>query len=180
LTKERTVTVFSSKPSPTRPRSLAVSLLGAVCGLGLVSACAAHKDANPVPVPLAVQFPSTQAAVYIDTVRIYAFDSSVACADLITLEKGNGTLPTPVVPIPEQSPCTLEQGPTVDLPLGGNFTMFAVGSKAGVDKLIGCTSETSFGEQAALDIPLTFIDNTVAIDPTTCFKLSDFCAGSCQ
>lgn len=147
----------------------------------LAAACAKEEDASPANVDIQVDFPSTAAAVAVDGVKFYVFDAAQSCNELVRLRQTAQSLPASVFESASFSPCQIQEGAgsfTIDR--SKPYTMFAVGTSAGKDVLVGCTSQAAFGDTLAQPVPLTYIDATQRIPTTSCTKLSDKCGGRCQ
>lgn len=149
----------------------------------LVTACAKDEDASPANVDIAVDFPSTAAAVAVDGVKVYVFDSSQTCTNVIRLRQTAQALPATVFESNSVAPCQIQQGvPAASFEVKRNttYTMLAVGTAAGKDLLVGCSVQQGFGNTTAQPIALTYIDATQKIGTTACAKLSDKCTGACK
>lgn len=158
----------------------ALSVLTAVA---LVTACAKDEDASPANVDISVDFPSTAAAVAVDGVKVYVFDSSQACTDVIRLRQTSQALPATVFESASVAPCQIQSGAAAasfEIRRDTTYTMLAVGTAAGKDLLVGCTVQQGFGNTTAQPISLTYIDATQRIPTTSCAKLSDKCTGACK
>jgi len=148
-----------------------------------VGACAVKEDAEPAEIALDVQFPSTAAAVAVDGVKVYVYDGTLACNELVRLRQTAQQLPPNRFESRSITPCDLQAGgpnASVELDLDKEYTMLAVGQASGRDLLVGCSSQSAFGKTKAQPIALTYIDATQRIPETTCTKLSDKCGGRCQ
>ena len=147
----------------------------------VVAACAKEEDASPANVDIQVDFPSTAAAVAVDGVKFYVFDGAQSCNDLVRLRQTAQSLPKPIYESASLTPCQLQEGRgSVTIDRNTAYAMFAVGTAAGKDVLVGCTVQSGFGETVAQPVPLTYIDATQRIPTTSCTKLSDKCGGRCQ
>ena len=93
---------------------LVYGLALSVATLGLAVGCSA-KDAAVAPSGVTLTFPSTEAAVASDGVRIQVFDEdgvadlSAACQDLVAEVRSSQSLPTPLVDS-STSACDLAAG----------------------------------------------------------------------
>ena len=148
----------------------------------VASACAIQKSSEPASIPISVAFPSTAAAALTDTVKVYVFDSSQSCDNLIALRQTGQKLPATVQETAGLTPCQLlnNQGNTLELPIHSDYSFLAVGQIAGNDVFIGCTVESAYGTTQALSVPLSFINDQQKLNSTNCTKLSDKCRGACQ
>ncbi len=150
--------------------------------LSALAACAAKEEAAPAPIAVDVEFPSAAAAVAVDSVKLYVFDGAQDCAELIRRRQIQQELPPFLLETPAASPCDFQRGQnnTFELDLAQTYSVLAVGDRQGGDLLVGCAKQTSFGDTKALPISLTFLDATKRVPDTTCTKLSDKCAGTCN
>ena len=148
-----------------------------------ISGCAIKKTSDPPTVALDVGFPSTAAAAETENVTITVYAGEVDCLDALNnIDTSQPVTGTTVYSSPAITPCDLMQGHgnTVDLDLNQTYTMIAVGNIAGKATFVGCTTQHTFGDTVALSVPLTFIDNKRALEPTNCTSLSDKCNGTCK
>ena len=153
-----------------------------------VSSCSSKEAADPVPLSVAIEFPSTAAAVVTDSVQLTLFDASQDCRSLITLRKTDQPLPRSVTNR-VSTPCELQSGAALDAPRGMNYTLLAVAQVADKDFLIGCVRETSFGEVLPLPVALDYVSNDFTLTTiekqspgvtTRCARLTDKCAAKCS
>lgn len=147
----------------------------------LFLACAKEEDAAPANVAVQVDFPSTAAAVAVEGVKLYVFDASKSCIDLIKLRQTAQPLPGAVYESASVTPCQLQSGAaSFEVAHDASYTMLAVGTAGGKDLLVGCSTQDAFGKTVAQPIAMTYIDATQRIGTTKCTKLSDKCGGTCQ
>ncbi len=149
--------------------------------VGLLSACASKKDAEPADIAFDVEFPSVAAAVAVDNVKVYVFAGALGCNDLVRKRQTDQALPPTLVERPV-TPCEFQRGANneFELQLKSTFTVLAVGQTAGADLLVGCAVQTDFGATRALPVSLTYVDANKKIPDTTCARLSDKCNGACK
>ncbi len=159
---------------------------------GLVSAlvavgCAAEETSDPVPVAIAIEFPSTTTAVVTQTVRVFVYDGTLDCSSLIALRKSERPLPASKV---EQikTPCDLQAGFNLDLPRNQAYTILVAGEVGDRDLLVGCSRQSAFGETEAVPVNLVYASAEFTLrtleaeqpgSTSKCAKLSDKCANRC-
>lgn len=147
----------------------------------LATACASKVDADPPNVAFDIGFPSTSAAVAVDSVRVLVFEGTQSsCLELVQKRVSGQDLPPRLVESRSVPPCELSSaGNDVSLDLGKTYTFLATGESGGNLVLIGCAVQESYGSTTALPIPLTLKDGATRLPESKCAKLSDRCAGRC-
>jgi hypothetical protein len=134
-----------------------------------------------------VNFPSVAAAVETDSVQLYVFDMAGQdpksfCEQLVLQVKSNQDLPTKgrLVTGPAITPCNLAAGAQPISMTYGDRALLAVGTQGGMTTVAGCTVETVGQGTLPVSISLGVVNTAVAVKPSGCSKLSDFCAGRCM
>jgi hypothetical protein len=170
-------------------KSLRFAVSGTLTLLACVAGCAVKADADPVPVAISIEFPSTPTAVVTDSVRIFVYEGAKDCAELVAI-RGSGR-PLPAAKIEERrTPCELEgvAGAGIDLDRNKTYTLLVAAQVGEKDLLVGCSQQQAFGEVKALPVTLAYASNEFTlgtIEATTpgattrCVKLSDKCNNSC-
>lgn len=156
-----------------------LALSAALCSL---AACANEEQSTPPDVAINIDFQSTAAAVLTDDVKVFVFDGLLGCNDLVRLRQTEQPLPPRRAETPALTPCQLQSDELnlVELDLGADYTMLAVGQIGGRDVLAGCTQQPAYGATKAIDITVSLIDDRQRLDSSPCAKLSDKCSGACR
>jgi len=165
-------------------RPLVLALASSTALVLFAPACAEKESAEPPEIAVQVDFQSTAVALYTENVKIYVFDGALACNDLIRLRQTEQPLPARVVETPSLTPCQLlrnEQN-ALTLDLKKSYTMLAVGQVGGQDFVAGCSQQPAYGDNKAVDIVVSLIDDRQSIKPggPACARLSDKCNGACR
>ncbi len=163
------------------PRLLLVPLLWLL-------GCTSAKPANGT---YTIGFPSTAAAVAVDSVQVLVFNLTAPdlCQTLVQDRRTQMPLPgTPVAQTSPQSPCALLSGGSA-LPIDtfGDFAFLAVAQAGGQDFLVGCAAQTMSATNTNVVIPLELVSNTTVVPTneagfwaTSCMTLAQKCANQCQ
>lgn len=131
-----------------------------------------------------LQFPSTAAAVAVESIQLFVFDMPTIqrdrasyCASLIRARR-NATLPKSVAQTAPASVCDLERGARATFPYG-EHAVLAVARRAGSDLLMGCTVQTFGDGDAPLPITLALVDVAHPVPQTRCTTLGAYCQKQC-
>ena len=152
------------------------------------SGCAKHEEADPVPVSIALEFPSTPAAVVTDSLRILVFDGQPGCSELVTMRRSNLALPDTKVEL-ESTPCDLATTGTFEVDRSQPYTVLVVAQRGQKDFLVGCAPQSQFGDVQSLPVQLAYASNEYTLSTvegetpgatTKCAHLSDKCSGACN
>lgn len=153
-----------------------------------IVACAKEEEADPVPVDVAIQFPSTPAAVVVDSVRIFVYEGTQDCAQLVSTRRTRPAELPPAKAEKQTTPCEMITGAPVQLSRNVPYTVLVAGSVGDKDLLVGCAQQNAFGTVQALPVDLTYaapdftlttIEATAPGSTTKCAKLGDKCGGRC-
>lgn len=134
-----------------------VTFLLTACALTV--GCAVKETAEPVPVDVQVEFPSTPTAVVSDNVRIFVWEGLQDCSELIGVRRSGRPLP-PALIEDRKTPCDLlTQGGTVELTRNKEYTFLVAAQVGEKDFLLGCSREQVFGEVVAAPVSLAYASN---------------------
>lgn len=161
--------------------SRALAALGAVAALTV--ACGASSD--PASVTYTLQFPSTAAAVYADSVQLLVFDAPAGparaslCSSLVQKRRSQQELGPRLAEVNLGNVCeTRDQKRPVTVDFG-EVALLAVGQHGGTDFYIGCSLQ-SVGD-GALPVPIYMTPIHDRETPaTTCTSVSQFCSKGCN
>ncbi len=168
------------RSSPLRVASaLTVSAL-------LVVACGGTD--SPQQGSINVAFPSTAAAVAIDTLQLQVFDAPDpnTCLELVQKRKTAQPLPKPLFDGQPTPTCSFIANKVPPLSVGYGVRAFmvvgvgcATAGRAAQECLIGCTLQGVGDAVINVDVPVSLFSNTVDIPATKCTQLSAKCSGGC-
>jgi hypothetical protein len=145
------------------------------------------EDAQEANGQYVLAFPSVAAAVAVDGLQIFVFDSQQAgvdCQSLIAVRRSGQPLPAAslVFQSPIFSTCDTQRGaPATRFSLGfGPRTVLAVGYSKGNDLLIACNSGTVQDGTEPIYLPFGTESVSAQVPGTTCAQLSAYCEKKCQ
>jgi hypothetical protein len=164
--------------SATIARAFALSAAAGVAAL----ACSAKSD--PSPVSYTLQFPSTAAAVYTDSIVLSVFDApsgparATFCSNLVQKKRSGQELGARMGEVQLGNVCEArdQKRPlTVDY---GEVALLVVGQHSGTDTYIGCSLQTVGDGNLPVPLYLTPIHDR---EPpvTTCTSVTQFCNRQC-
>jgi hypothetical protein len=157
-------------------------------GLFGVVACSAGEE-SPTAGIVAMQFPSTQAAVATDFVQLFVFDitpeqRASICLDKIGARKRQEPLNATLSP-PPWNICELLAGRRpATIPYGEKAILAVAQRKDRNDQLqdfmIGCAVQTLGDGDAPLPVRLSLINVGTPVPETNCATVGDYCGSRCQ
>jgi hypothetical protein len=162
-------------------------ILGSLFTLAAVLAgCAVKEDAQPVPVDVLVEFPSTQTAAVTDTVRTFVWEGQLDCSELIGIRRSGRDLPAALFET-RKTPCDLYAN-TASLQLQRDkpYTFLVAAQIGEKDFLVGCSREQTFGEVVSAPVTLAYASTEFTLSTleaqtpgstTKCPSLSARCGG---
>jgi hypothetical protein len=160
----------------------------AVASLAAFPACGASATAEPVPVRVAVGFPSSQAAIVSDSLEILAFGSTASCAELVAARRAGRPLPDALASV-TTTPCALGTGASLDLDQSEAYSFLVVARATEKDLFLGCARQSSLGDVKPTQVDLAYANNEFTISTieklapgstTKCARLSDKCSNACR
>lgn len=159
----------------TAPRLLGWSVVLAGCSAGTTT-----QPSPPTPLTYEIEFPSTAAAVSVDTLQTFVFSASTPgtdCPSLLVARQSQTALPASLAQTNALPLCDVLGGKTGQLPdvAYGNVTILVVGQRAGADYLSGCTLATLAASNSAVPVQLE-LDTTEPLPSTDCKTVSAYCA----
>ena len=151
--------------------------------LALASAACAEDTTETVDGGLgyAVEFPSKQAAIASDSLKVYVFGSDQDCLTLIQTRRGGGQLPVAIAETPAAPVCDYlsgAAGSNIEL-AQGDYVVLAVAQRENQDFLLGCAKQTVSSTVTPQPVNLSLADETRGVPATTCNLLADKCGGRC-
>lgn len=157
-------------------------LLAALLAVAPISA-ACTEEADTPEGDYELVFPSTAAAVATDVVQldVYPAKTQRACQDLFEMRQSGQALPRPIRSSGAVATCDVLEGKRGRLELDFGLAAFlAVGARDGKDFLIGCEVQFVGPDSPLPRVHLTLADVGSPVPPTSCTRLSQFCAKQCQ
>ncbi len=149
----------------------------------LASAACAEDTTETVDGGLgyAIEFPSRQAAIAADSLKVYVFGADQDCLTLIQTRRGGGQLPASIAETPAAPVCDYLAGAAGgNVELGeGEYVVLAVAQRENQDFLLGCAKQTVSSTVAPQPVNLSLADETRGVPATTCGLLADKCGGRC-
>jgi hypothetical protein len=158
---------------------------GAALSVAL-AACSAGTNDHPSP-PTAseydIEFPSTAAAVSVDTIQTFVFSASTPqtdCPSLLVARRTGAGLPTVLAQTDPVPLCGLLDGGVGQLlDVGyGTVSFLVVAQRQNTDYFSGCTLTTLSATSAPVSVQLQQV-TIASLPPTTCTSVSDHCKGIC-
>ena len=137
---------------------------------------------------IAIEFPSTEAAIGADTIQYFAFDRSdsgsdaaLDCPSLVFRRKMKQTLPTPIFDSGRLGICNSLLGdPQRPFTLAyGDHLVFVIAQRGDEDYLVGCATKTVSHTDQPTSVKLDLIDVKTPVPRTTCKSLAQWCAAGC-
>lgn len=172
-----------------------VAIGGRFACAALLCACAWRtEDGDPVEVPISLEFPSSTAAVTVDSVSIYAFEGG-QCQALMQeyrsnrSSRGDGIGTFSQSAVLESDICSIFEGKAkATLPLG-TYALVAIatgpegyanGQPTAVhDYFTGCVEQTVGGAAAVLPITMALATDVKPAFKSSCTSLKQYCERSC-
>jgi len=155
----------------------------AVAG-SLLAACAGSEThaSGPASLEYDIEFPSTAAAVGVETIQAFVFsakDPGTDCPSLLVDREAKTELPAALAKTDPVKLCDVVDGGAgtlrgVDF---GELTFLVVAQADGADYFTGCTLATVTPTSGPVNVQ---VSTTRPIPATTCQSVSEFCAGGCQ
>jgi hypothetical protein len=129
----------------------------------------------------AIEFPSKQAAIASDSLKIYVFGSDQDCLTLMQNRRSGGQLPAAVAETQAAPVCDYLSGSAGgDITLDpGDYVVFAVAQRENKDFLLGCAKQSVSSSVAPEPVNMSLADETSGVPATTCNLLADKCGGKC-
>ncbi len=157
--------------------------------LGLLAAAAvgcgnSSPSADATSASYTLHFPSTEAAVVTDTVKVAVFDATASptlCQTLVNERISQQSLPKPILEANPVKLCDLlANGGAFPLVFPyGERAVLVVGTRNDADFLVGCTQVTARDAQFDVPVVLSLVGGDVLPPSTTCTTLADHCGGKC-
>lgn len=161
-------------------RKLGAGAMGAA--FVLCAACAEDKvETLDGGLGYAVEFPSRQAAVATESLKIYAFDAGQNCLELMQARRTGAQMPPALAETQAAAPCAFLAGTAgreIEL-AAGDYVLLAVGQRASRDFLLGCSRQSIDASVQNAPISLGLADATEGVPETSCALLADKCSGQC-
>lgn len=151
------------------------SALGAFAGVLGIAGCASDKT---VTFSYALGFPSNDAAIATENVKVFVFAADSHCLELVQNTLAGGALPATLAETPSQNLCAYfdGKGDSVGIELGvGEYNVLALGTRAGSNYLIGCSRQIIDEDTAPVPINMSLVDATQSIPQSSCRQVSEKC-----
>jgi hypothetical protein len=154
------------------------------CAAVAVVACSSGTDSHasgPAALEYDIEFPSTAAAVVVETIQAFVFSTSVAgtdCPSLLVDREAKTELPKPLAKTDPAALCDVLGGTAGNL-LGvdfGEVTFLVVAQVGGADYFTGCTLATITPTSGPVNVQ---VSTTRSVPPTTCKSVSEYCQQAC-
>lgn len=129
-----------------------------------------------------IEFPSKQAAIATESLKVYVFGGEQDCLALMQGKKSGTPLPAPLAETPAAPVCDYLAGTAggdMDLP-AGEYVVFAVAQRENQDFLLGCAKQVVDAATEPAPINMTLANETRGVPATTCNLLADKCGGRCS
>ncbi len=157
------------------------ALLAAPLALALV-ACAEDKtETVDGGLGYAIEFPSKQAAIAAESLKIYVYGAEQDCLTLIQTRRSGGQLPAAIAETPAAPVCDFLAGTAGgDIELAaGEYVVLAVAAREDQDFLLGCVKQQIDKSVAPEPVSMSLADETKPVPATSCNLLADKCGGKC-
>lgn len=128
-----------------------------------------------------IEFPSKQAAIASESLKVYVFGADQDCLTLIQGRKSGTPLPTALAETPAAPVCDYISGAVggdMELP-EGEYTVFAVAQRENQDFLLGCAKQVVNASTEPAPVNMSLANETKGVPTTTCNLLADKCGGRC-
>jgi hypothetical protein len=156
--------------------AFSVSATGMLLVSVLVGCASSETKQERIPLKVRIEFPSTQAAIATESVRLYAFRGTVDC---IGLGRGLGPPTTwnvsPAADLGVVNTCDIAKA-EINLAFG-DYTVLAVGSSQGKTLMLGCGTAKFDGKHVDPGISMLLSDPEREITNTDCTTLAERCGG---
>lgn len=168
-----------------RRRSCLGAPLAVAAATALFVGCGTGGGGEPTSrASYTLHFPSTEAAVVTDLIKVQVFDAKgepALCQSLVHQRVSQQTLPAPILDVTPVRLCDLlANGGAYPLAFPyGERAVLVVGTRGDADFLVGCTQVTATGAQFDVPIALSLVAGDVLPPSTTCTTLEDHCGGKC-
>ncbi len=162
------------------------SLFAVATAFASLAGCAVKEDAQPVPVDVQVEFPSTQTATVTDSVLVFVWEGQLDCSELIGIRRSGRDLPTALFE-ERKTPCDLSASrASLQLERQKPYTFLVAAQIGEKDFLLGCSREQAFGEVVSAPVTLSYANNEFTLSTleaqapgstTKCPTLGSRCGG---
>lgn len=129
----------------------------------------------------AIEFPSKQAAIGVESLKVYVFDAGQDCLGLIQGRRSGAAFPTPLAETASAPLCDYLSGAAGgDIELAeGDYVVFALAQRESQDYLLGCARQRVDAATERTPVTMTLADDSQSVPETTCTLLADKCGGRC-
>lgn len=152
----------------------------------VLAGCAVKEVSDPVPVDVQVEFPSTPTATVTDTLRMFVWEGSQDCGELVGIRRSGRELPKALIE-ERRTPCDLFAGNSnVELERKKEYTILVAAQVGEKDFLVGCSRQATFGEVISAPVTLAYASNEFTLSTleaqapgstTKCASLGARCGG---
>lgn len=158
-------------------------LVGLASALAACSAGTNEHASPPTSAEYDVEFPSTAAAVSVDTIQTFVFSASTPeteCPSLLVARKTGAGLPPALAQTDPVALCDMLSGSKGGIPAVGfgNVSFLVVAQRQNADAFTGCTLTTLSATSGPVSVQLGQV-TIDAIPATTCTSVLDHCNGAC-
>ena len=159
----------------------------AACAAGLLAAltctaCAEDKiETVDGGLGYSIEFPSKQAAIAAESLKVLVFGGEQDCLTLIQGRKSGTPLPAALAETPAAPVCDYLSGSVggdIELP-AGDYVVFAIAQRGNQDFLLGCARQSVNATVEHTPVNLNLADEQKSVPATTCNLLADKCGGRC-
>lgn len=160
----------------------AIGACGALVWSALLAGCAADEiETVDGGLGYAIEFPSKQAAIATESLKVYVFDAEQDCATLMQSRRAGGVMPTALAETVAAPLCDYVSGAAgLEIELEPNdYVVFAVAERENVDMLVGCAKQRIDATTERTPVVMTLADETRPIPTTSCALVADKCGGRC-
>jgi hypothetical protein len=148
-----------------------------------LAACSAGTNTTqspPTTLTYEIEFPSTAAAVSVETLQTFVFSTSTSgtdCPSLLVARESQSQLPTSLAQTNPVPLCNVLSGKAGQVPdvAYGPVSVLVVGQRGGADYMSGCTLASLSSTSGPVPVQLQ-LDNATALPDTTCTTVTQFCA----
>jgi hypothetical protein len=175
----------SPSPRGGAARVACVACVGCVAAALALAACSSGTESHPSgPASLEydIEFPSTAAAVAVETIQAFVYSTNepnTDCPSLLVARAAKTELPTPLAQTDPVQLCDVLGGKAGDITgvAFGEVTFLVVAQADGNDYFTGCSLVTITPTSGPVNVQ---VSTTQAIPATTCQSVSEFCRGDCS
>ncbi len=153
----------------------------ALVGCALMGCAADDVETVESGLGYTLEFPSKQAAIATESLKVYVFDASQDCTTLMQSRRAGGVLPTALAETAAAPLCDYISGAAgLEIELDANdYVVFAVAQRENLDMLLGCARQRVDTATEHTPVVLTLADETRPIPTTNCALVADKCGGRC-